>query len=885
MTRKERTYSKSKSNTPIPLTVIRAMNIMNIQSNKKAVNAIDDNGEENVDSTPTVWISGEQEKLGIMTGINLAAASLFGYSKSELINRKVNMLMPDVFANSHDSFLETYVNTGEGSLINSNKEILVFGKNKTQYIFPTYFSVKAVQSSLHGVQFLATFRIEKSFKASAYILTTLDGTIDAISSSCISLLKLDLSIFEQEKRNIQDHVQNIIRNRANIFLGPNNTGKSANPLKFVYPKDSDYLLDNSTYVHVNCHLRDLIFMGGKKHIGLQFRFEQAFDRGAVSQHQERVTRISNFQFRLDVTKFIFIGEYVEKSSAELQYVNTDFNDELLSSRSKFGGDSEMTGLEVITPGSNYSRAVQQQEEEEDAKIERFNYGLGIKILRLAGGKPQEVEDYKSEEDSQQDEEVDLSFSKTKPHQAMSRKKPKPHQEAIQIEKQEIELEDESMGDFSNIFKSRLALKAVLGDRRPGPAIKNLKRTVNVLFVVLLILAILDFILASQEFSFIQQKFELIDKSNRRNAEMMNALNRIQDLNLLNIGVLSSITTEATLRSDLKNSLDTTKDIKESLEAVSDSLSPDHLVLLNNPVITLTDINGLNVSKGLIQASDDVLSRSYAVYNKALNLITDDDPDYFYVTYNIMNNLYIGLSLSSELYVKELSGKIDDKNSTFLLLMIVSIAILLLALLILFPILYYINRSREEVLSLFLDIPEKTVKELFNKCEVFLTNLQIGEEDEVFSEVDGIELTKNIDHRNTNEFIPRKKRKHFKNSGTNQKIFFLKFFIIAVLVEAYFFYDYFSTIALLDNIGSLVIELNSTSISEPFYSFSNAAARHLFMSSTQPITNSDAQTVVTTSINMMYDLESGLITVRKFLNCDKILFKYNFIFKFIKLSKD
>ena len=37
----------------------------------------------------------------------MTAASLFGYDKSEVINKKVNNIMPTLFARNHDDFLKS----------------------------------------------------------------------------------------------------------------------------------------------------------------------------------------------------------------------------------------------------------------------------------------------------------------------------------------------------------------------------------------------------------------------------------------------------------------------------------------------------------------------------------------------------------------------------------------------------------------------------------------------------------------------------------------------------------------------------------------------------------------------------------------------------------
>ena len=66
----------------------RARNLMNANTSKKNINMLNmtGNDEFSTDSTPTVFISAEEDKFGFITGINLAAASLFGYNKTELIS-------------------------------------------------------------------------------------------------------------------------------------------------------------------------------------------------------------------------------------------------------------------------------------------------------------------------------------------------------------------------------------------------------------------------------------------------------------------------------------------------------------------------------------------------------------------------------------------------------------------------------------------------------------------------------------------------------------------------------------------------------------------------------------------------------------------------------
>ena len=58
---------------------------------------------------PTFILSAIPEKLGIIIGLNLGAASIFGYTKTELINRKINVLMSEIYNKHHDFFLDKFL--------------------------------------------------------------------------------------------------------------------------------------------------------------------------------------------------------------------------------------------------------------------------------------------------------------------------------------------------------------------------------------------------------------------------------------------------------------------------------------------------------------------------------------------------------------------------------------------------------------------------------------------------------------------------------------------------------------------------------------------------------------------------------------------------------
>mmetsp|Transcript_18943 Transcript_18943/g.16341 ORF Transcript_18943/g.16341 Transcript_18943/m.16341 type:complete len:103 (+) Transcript_18943:3784-4092(+) len=97
-------------------------------------------------------------------------------------------------------------------------------------------------------------------------------------------------------------------------------------------------------------------------------------------------------------------------------------------------------------------------------------------------------------------------------------------------------------------------------------------------------------------------------------------------------------------------------------------------------------------------------------------------------------------------------------------LILSIVILLVTMVILYPVLKAVNKTREEVLALFLVIPEGTVRSLYGKCENFISNLQVGEDDDLASEFDDEGFGKQQDDDTRSDMPKRNSRRRFKNSG-------------------------------------------------------------------------------------------------------------------------
>ena len=118
--------------------------------------------------------------------------------------------MPPIYAKHHSKILRTALQRGPEHI--PTKERFVFAMHKSGYIFPVNLQLKLIQSGGGGAaatgtgeeeeedeeqdgQFIAILKIDKKLMSSniGFLLIDKDKKIQAISSSCITMLYMDNS--------------------------------------------------------------------------------------------------------------------------------------------------------------------------------------------------------------------------------------------------------------------------------------------------------------------------------------------------------------------------------------------------------------------------------------------------------------------------------------------------------------------------------------------------------------------------------------------------------------------------------------------------------------------------------------------------------------------
>lgn len=76
---------------------------------------------------------------GIITRVNKATGTLFGYSADELAGTSINTLMPPAFAVRHDVFMQNHLKTGQSRVIGRGR--IVEGMQRNGTVFPLHVSL------------------------------------------------------------------------------------------------------------------------------------------------------------------------------------------------------------------------------------------------------------------------------------------------------------------------------------------------------------------------------------------------------------------------------------------------------------------------------------------------------------------------------------------------------------------------------------------------------------------------------------------------------------------------------------------------------------------------------------------------------------------------
>lgn len=140
------------------------------------------------------------DETGVIEMANAATSRLFGFTHEALVGQNVAMLMPEPFRTEHDSYINSYLETGETKIIGIGREVTARRSDGT--IFPMFLSVSEVDGQqprrFTGIIHDLSHRVEAE-----QALLQANSTLEARVENRTSELRTLLIELERSNRDLE----------------------------------------------------------------------------------------------------------------------------------------------------------------------------------------------------------------------------------------------------------------------------------------------------------------------------------------------------------------------------------------------------------------------------------------------------------------------------------------------------------------------------------------------------------------------------------------------------------------------------------------------------------------------------------------------------------
>ncbi|KAL4470963.1 hypothetical protein ABPG72_013550 [Tetrahymena utriculariae] len=799
------------------------------------------------DPKPTIVISAEDDQFGIITNANLAASGALGYHKVEVINRNINAIMPYLYAQHHDKFIESYLQTLEARLLNMDR--LVPAKQKNDYILMVIAYVRHVPSLIHGTQFIGQFQIKNQKKNLGFLLINLEGEILNINPQCINILQIDQKRLGKRQSNMNNTIEGFMDN-LEAFKQKN--GAPAKMKEF-----GKNAVEFDAVVQVQEVQLKIGLVGYVVQIERVNTIQQNNKNSLLQTKRDAKSQIPyHIEFKIDPSLKIYYGEFQNGMQSQVKGNNEERS---IIFNSNLAAESYRTdNLSAIADqlSKTFNKAIQDtnnnifttervKENNDEVKVEPAkDYAKGIRCVRLIGNKMIDIEDLKLQEEEQEEELKEES-------------------EYVQniVQQKDENDNDDDRSNIGSIFKKRDRFIKFINDTQflKSQGLKLMQYYSIVFILIALGLCLFTFFIVSNELQEAKQRYQFLAQSNQLTADGQIILSKVQQLYFLNMNIIiptDSSAYQQQQRKDIETYQNDLQSLQISLESNTLDMLAGHRELLNNAVVRLKNLLAGQVSYTYHTISDatrQIISASNFVQNMTLSQFIFSQSQFYFLESNLLNDYNIQLNNVTNYYVLELQNWVNQKELIIYIQLVVIGLFTLVSIILIFPFYNMMILSQKQVLQVFLDIPLSKVKKLYIQCETFLTQLQSGNDDELQTEISD-QVDVDDDHQLLLNRKGNKPRK-IKINLRNQQSAFLPLLITLAGLWGYYLLVYFLTVSFSNNLTQFIQEFNSTSTLENFFGFSTNNLKQLLIDNSFPIRNIDSAQQVMLNINEMYNINS------------------------------
>lgn len=190
------------------------------------------------DNLCVIAIETIDSSFGVISSCNSEVKKLLGYSQKELIGSKVNKIMPKIFNDIHDKFIQKFIEKEDSATYPSEK--VVFAMHKDGIIFETALYIKIIPHESKAFQIVGFMRAVKHVDRNPSIafISMNSQTIEGVNQSFIDLINrpIDFTNISKENLTLSSFLPNF---KFKFSMKPGDTFRT----ELTFSNSSDKLLE------------------------------------------------------------------------------------------------------------------------------------------------------------------------------------------------------------------------------------------------------------------------------------------------------------------------------------------------------------------------------------------------------------------------------------------------------------------------------------------------------------------------------------------------------------------------------------------------------------------------------------------------------------------
>ena len=822
-----------------------------------------------------------KNELGYGKKINSIFIGLFGLYTDDIVEKKINILMPKLFSEVHDAYLKLFQmaeNENENeNIITSNyldKEHKFFCKNKAGYIFQAFVKTKLLELEEGGdeqMTFMTTFRTEPQLKPVIHFMIDNNDHITDMTSSALPYFNFTSHTIEKGVHKIRE-----INNKITVDS------------KF-YKKEGEnieYLCKDGKKRKFNVHLEPLYMKYDKPINSQQVDQKEMFVDGNLVR-KGNIVRLENLSYNDEI---ISQGAGKDDDTA----TKNEMDDRIKQMREEY---EDRDIMDILNEAYNMNERL---DTEERAQLHRNNkkkkttvlgsgtedYGEDVITKRLIDGKLYDVELLDIDEDKREPElDIDTSVFRQRYKESH-----------LAVEKSR------------NIEK---LIKRAISNVREMVSIRFFKVISLLWIIAIAVMSSMQLVDSNNFFAITNTLLDMTLNANKQLALFSRINSALLDFEYLNSSLY------------IENNLVNYSDVFDRLNFTASLLVNNSKSLIDSQYLSVIghqndqflfyDYNSIytgsmnsSFTVSFINDIDLLLSTlmnftaQFTTVAQVKTLVPNDLVAFKFNFYRYFRPQMNAFSSQLLQYMLSKTSSILATQGTMIILLVIEAFISIVFVLYFIWLKNRVLRKKSEILFLFLDIPRSNVLTIFKKCESFLNFcnvfmngkevlnkyiLESSDEDNNSFEIEMNKYVKVKEHEYNEEDIKmelyenqtkknRIRRKYIKRSGegfSNWNILFFSLVAIGFGIGTVITL-YFQQTNLNYNINQI---FSNTLVESTFYECMNFLRQALINPSYMVVANVTAMQMVGISLNNYLQIDIQLFAFQQHIASSQSTFSNQF----------